>query len=513
MDQKKTAPGTCMYNIQAIQKEVSRYTDDDVTNFHTSTRTSSNYSDSVSYSEFKGIAGFLDEKSYKYIEPTTEFRHRDVSLRNCHSNDSRYATAMPSYPTYPKAEQKVGSISNPGASPCPIGTTDDSLTRELSYTKINASDTRTNSAVRQTRPTYPSGSIQSKKESSAVGISTSYMKRPVSFSTRVANSGDMSDSYASGNLPKEQTRRAVVDRSTRSKANSPATGVPLGTNYNSKVCEPESPKSPHPASVQKTLPIHSLAKSKLIIHLTPMEINFAINNSEHNAFDGKLLGEVLDKWSDDFCWISIHGREFSLDVFKYQGRYYSKDILQLWLLQAMERYTNNVSVSGSVSPIPVKLPLYSLCTSVRSAARLSGERWSKVGTMKNLTTKEKRSLSLCDILYTSKAIQDTLNGGFIIKALVEIFTDGARDHELCVMEFENQYYSLENEKLWVLKHAEKVLGKLNITGNVKISMDYILFHSFTAKDIRQVDIISYRAAHTDEERFMLEYIKRTDNEL
>jgi hypothetical protein len=473
----------------------------------TSTRTSNNYPDS--YSPFKGTVGIIDEKSYRYIEPTTEFRHRDVSLSGCHSDDSRYATAMPSYPVYPKTEQRAGSISNARANPSSRGTTIDSLTRELSTTQMTANDTRTNSALRQARSTNASGSIQSKKESSAVGV-TSSIKRPGSFSTIKAKSGEMSNNYGSGNLPKEQTRRAVVDRSIRSKANSPATGIPHEANYNSRVCEPESAKLAQSASVQEKLPSHSHAKSKTIVHLKPLEISFAVKNTELIKFDGKLYGELLDEFSNNFCWISIYGFEFSLDVFEYQGRYCSEEISHLWLLQAIERYTNNVSVSGSVSPIPAKLPFYRPRGSLRSATRLSGERWRNVDTLKNLTTKEKRKLSLCDILYTSKSIQDTLNGGSITKALVEIFTDGARDHELCVMEYENQYYSLENEKLWVLKHAEKVLGKLNITGSVKISMDYILFHSFTTKDIRQVDINLTCNEHTDEERFMLEYIKRTE---
>jgi hypothetical protein len=418
---------------------------------------------------------------------------------------------MPSDPVYPKTEERAGSISYAG--PSFRGTTNDSLTRELSNTHMTTNDTRTNSAVRQARPTYPSGSIESKTESSAVCVNAYYTIGPASFCTREANREGKGDNHGSGNLPKEKARRTVLDRSIKSKVNTPATGVPLGTNYNPRICGTGGPRSAPSETAQEKLPSYSLASSKTIVRLKPLNIGFAKKNSEFISLDKGVLGRQLDKWCPHFERLSIDGFEDSLNIFKFEGLYYSEEIMKLWQLQTIERYTNNVWISGSVIQTPADMSLYRVGVSLRIAGKLSGEIWKSLNILENLPTKRKRSFSLCDLYYTTKTIQDILNGKSVIKTLVEVFKVGIRDHELCVMEFENKYYTLENERLWILKHAEKVLGKLNIIGNIKISMDHLLFHSFTAKDITNVDINLTHDIHTDEEKFMLEYIQRLDKEL
>jgi hypothetical protein len=416
---------------------------------------------------------------------------------------------------------KIQQVRKAGASPLSRETTESFLTRNLSHIKMDGSDAKIASAVRQSRSTCPDGSILSKNESSNLGVSacTSYRKRPASFSTTEVKCEEMNDIYANGNLPTKKPRRPVLNRNDKSKANSSETGVRPGTNYNSGLCESESPRSARSASAQENLSSHRHLSCKTIVHLKPLDIGFAIKNAEPISFDSEVLeflGEKLDEWCPHFQRISIDGFKYSLNIFKFEGRYYSEEILKLWQLQAMERFTNNTRISGSVMETPANMSLYRLgfsLTWLGTARKLNGEIWRSLEILKNLPTKRKRTLSLCDICYTAKRIEDTLNGKSIIKTLVEVFTDEIRDHELCVMEFENKYYTLENKKLWVLRHAEKVLGKLNIIGNVKISMDHLLFYSFTAKDITNVDMNLTRDIHTNEERFMLQYIQRLDKEV
>lgn len=124
-----------------------------------------------------------------------------------------------------------------------------------------------------------------------------------------------------------------------------------------------------------------------------------------------------------------------------------------------------------------------------------------------LPTKKRKLLNPADILYSTKTILDTYNGHSIVKELVKVYSSET-SHEISVIEHNCKYYALENQKLWILKNAEVARGPLRVIGNVKISMDYIMFHSFTSDNIRDVDIKMDISRHTTEERFMLEYIRR-----
>lgn len=460
-------------DIRKIKKEVSSYglyvNDHDVPEVQDSTgsfvgRPQSSYR---SYNSASGSRGHLDTKSCQAWEPTTEPQHKDVSFSGYSSSyDSNMtnATSESFKHLYPRKEAHY------------IG--------------------------------------KSSTESSATGVSASYRRGPANLYERKVNREEMDDSYTSENSSMEQTRRTILDRRTRSRVISTGTGAHLGTNYDPRSCESETVRSVRSASTRAKQSSESFASCKTIVHLKPLGIGFAIENTGHITLDGETLGKTLDEWCPHFERLSIDGFEYSLNVFKFQERYYSEEISKLWQLQTLERYINNVKISGSVIQIPTNIFLDQLVDSLKPAGILSGERWRSLDTLKMLTTKRKRNLSLSDIYYTTNTIQDTLNGRSIIKTLVEIFSGGIRDHELSVMEFENKYYTLENEKLWVLKHAEKVLGKLSVTGNVKISMDYIMFHSFTTKGVENVKInwsIDVHV-HTDKERFMLAYIQRRDKE-
>ncbi|XP_048766617.2 uncharacterized protein LOC125673824 [Ostrea edulis] len=437
--------------IRTIQREVLSYGDHDVPEVQTSATTSveSNYR---GYSASKGTTGFKNAKSFQDWEQATESRHRDISSGGYRSRNERCATSISSKNLHPETEPhyagKSSIASNASVSACSRRTKGDLFTRTLNNTEMNISSASRNPAIGPTRPTY-------------------------------------------------------LDRSIQSKITSTVSRTRLRTNDDSKLRESETARSTQSASARTTLPGQSLASYKTSIHLTPLDVSFVTKSTVHPSFDGELLGKLLDEYCEHFGKISINGFKCSLNVFKYQGRYCSEEISILWLLQTIERYTNNVIISGSVISIPVTMPLYRQHDSLRSVVRmplyrqhdslrsvvkLSGEKWRSLDFLKNLPTKGKQNLSLSDIFYTTNAIKATLNGRSNIKALVEICTGGIRDHELSVMEFENKYYSLENEKLWILKRAQTVLGNLNITGNLKISMDFILFHSFTRKDIRIVDI-------------------------
>lgn len=457
-------------DIRKIKKEVPSYglyvNDHDVPEVQDSAGSSIGRPQSSyrSYSSASGSRGYLDTKSCQALEPTAEPQHKDVSSSGYRSYGSNLtnATSESFKHLYPRKEAHY------------IG--------------------------------------KSSTESSATGVSVSYRRGPVNLCERKVNREEMDDSYTSENSSMEQTRRRILDRSTRSHVISTATGAPLRANYDPRSCESETVRSVRSASTREKLSSESLARCKTIVHLKPLDIGFAIKNTVYISFDGESCGGKLDEWCPLFDTLCIDGIELSLDVFEYQGQYYSEEISKLWFMQIIQRYINSVRISGSVIQIPANILRYRLRDSLKLAERLHGTRWRSLNTLKMLTTKEKPKLSLSDIFYTTSSIQDTLNGSSIIKALVEIFSGGIRAHELSVMEFENKYYTLENEKLWVLKHAEKVLGKLSVTGNVKISMDYIMFHSFTTKGVENVKInwsIDVHV-HTDKERFMLAYIQRRD---
>lgn len=103
-------------------------------------------------------------------------------------------------------------------------------------------------------------------------------------------------------------------------------------------------------------------------------------------------------------------------------------------------------------------------------------------------------------------ILDVYKGYFIVKEFIKVYFFEIISYEISVIEYNCKYYVLENKKFWILKNVEVVRGLLIVMGNVKISMDYIMFNSFIFDNIRDVDIKMDLIRYIMEERFMLEYI-------
>lgn len=64
-------------------------------------------------------------------------------------------------------------------------------------------------------------------------------------------------------------------------------------------------------------------------------------------------------------------------------------------------------------------------------------------------------------------------------------------HDLSAVEYNYKFHTctLENLKkkpLWIVKNPEVVIRPLTLTGNLKICMDYIMFHKFTVDNTRNV---------------------------
>ncbi|XP_056015975.1 uncharacterized protein LOC130053218 isoform X1 [Ostrea edulis] len=300
------------------------------------------------------------------------------------------------------------------------------------------------------------------------------------------------------------SQRVIANRRLRSKESPISTGTSFNTNYASRRCESDMPT--RSLSAQKVMASEIVAARKKTVHLKPLDVGFADDPRVPTEYDGESLGKQLDGFCTQYPTMALPGHEYSLKVFKYEEEYYSTDSSTLWILQVLERFTGNARITGTLVPRPPHIPINGLYHSFRSTIRLSGGKWKRLSTLNDLSTKRTLGLCLSDIFYTRNAISDTFKGLSIAKRLVEVFTGGTRNHELNVMEFKNQYYTLENRKLWILKHAEKALENFNITGNVKLSMDYLLFDNFTTKNIRNVDINLTHDMHTDEERFILQYI-------
>lgn len=111
-----------------------------------------------------------------------------------------------------------------------------------------------------------------------------------------------------------------------------------------------------------------------------------------------------------------------------------------------------------------------------------------------------------NIMYLMNFIQDVYNGQLIIKKIIDVYFFKCCIYEFNVVEYDCKFYVLENKKFWVLKNVDVVMGLLIVIGNVKISMDYIMFYSFIFDNIRDVDIKMDLIRYIMEERFMLEYI-------
>lgn len=61
------------------------------------------------------------------------------------------------------------------------------------------------------------------------------------------------------------------------------------------------------------------------------------------------------------------------------------------------------------------------------------------------------------------SIPNTYNGQSIIKKIIDVYFYKTCIHELNVMEYNGKYYTLKNEKLWILKTAEIARGPLKVT--------------------------------------------------
>lgn len=242
-----------------------------------------------------------------------------------------------------------------------------------------------------------------------------------------------------------------------------------------------------------------------IVRLNPLDVEFAGGLGYFVSFDGNLIGEFMDKHLQILPQRTV---SFKLKVFKYQGKYFSEERLHLWMIQSLNRYSDKFTIAGHVVPAPANILTMQLRDSLKSIDIVGGEKWKNMTTLNSLPTKKRKRLNLADILYSRKTILDIYKGHSIVKELIKVFSFETASHELSVIEHNGKYYALENKKLWILKNAEIARGPLTVTGNVKISMDYIMFHSFTSDNIREVDIKMEIARHTVEERFMLEYIRR-----
>lgn len=199
---------------------------------------------------------------------------------------------------------------------------------------------------------------------------------------------------------------------------------------------------------------------------------------------------------------------FKLKVFIYQGKFYSEERMKLWMMQSLNRFSDKFAIAGDVVPTPANILTMKLRNSVISVDKVGGEKWKHFTTLNSLPTKKRKLMNPADILYSTKTILDTYKGHSIMKELIKVYSSETTSHEISVIEHNCKYYALENKKLWILKNAKVARRPLTVTGNVKISMDYIMFHSFTSDNIRDVDIKMDITRHTTEERFMLEYIRR-----
>lgn len=102
--------------------------------------------------------------------------------------------------------------------------------------------------------------------------------------------------------------------------------------------------------------------------------------------------------------------------------------------------------------------------------------------------KNEKAPGTLEYLVFRHSILGTNNGQSIIKKISDVYSSRTCIHELNVMEYVCEYYTLEKEKLWILKNAGVARGLLTVTGKIEICMNYIMCHSFTYDNIREVDI-------------------------
>lgn len=241
------------------------------------------------------------------------------------------------------------------------------------------------------------------------------------------------------------------------------------------------------------------------VNLNPLDVGFAGGSGYFGSFDGNVMGEFLDT---NLQMFPQKMNTVKVKVFKYQGKYHSEERMKLWMMQSLNRFSDKFAIAGDVVPTPANILTMKLRNSVISVVRVGGEKWKHFTTLNSLPTKKRKLMNPADILYSTKTILDTYKGHSIMKELIKVYSSETTSHEISVIEHNCKYYALENKKLWILKNAKVARRPLTVTGNVKISMDYIMFHSFTSDNIRDVDIKMDITTHTTEERFMLEYIRR-----
>ena len=327
-------------------------------------------------------------------------------------------------------------------------------------------------------------------------------------------------------MPSTQTIRTSYTRQTGSADALRKTTVSQTCNreYSSHRTQPSNPEYNQPStrefysreddshSIESAKQSSDIKVSKInqppsdpkneIINLNPLDVGFA-GLLRPSAFDGEQIGEYLDGYLSKALHKSI---TFHLKVFHHKGKYYSEERQKLWKLQSLQRLSGNIKILGQVVPNPDSCAI--LCDTMIFFGKVKGEHWKNKRMLKNLPTKKVKPLTLTEILYSSESISDAFKGRSIIREVMQVYSSGRHNHELNVVEYNSKFYALENRKLWVLKQVEVVLGPLRINGKVKVCMDKIMFRSFASDNIRSVDIVMKGMEHSEEEKFMLEYIKK-----
>ncbi|XP_056015979.1 uncharacterized protein LOC130053218 isoform X2 [Ostrea edulis] len=124
-----------------------------------------------------------------------------------------------------------------------------------------------------------------------------------------------------------------------------------------------------------------------IVHLKPLDVGFA-DDPLLTPYDGESLGKQLDELCTQYPTMTLPGHEYSLNVFKYQEKYYSTDSSTLWILQVLERFTGNARITGTLVPRPPHVSISNgLHNSFRSINRINGGKWKSIITLNRLPQK------------------------------------------------------------------------------------------------------------------------------
>ncbi|XP_061192410.1 uncharacterized protein LOC133200646 [Saccostrea echinata] len=249
----------------------------------------------------------------------------------------------------------------------------------------------------------------------------------------------------------------------------------------------------------------SMVAQTPVIKLTPKDVGFYQMRS---VSYGQTLGERLDK-----CLLKTSANFLcSLDVFQNNSRYYTSDCDRLWLSRTLEKFGKKVEIKGTIKSKPsdpvVDLSLLSsLSDSLKISTPIGGEHWKKIENILDLPTLERKKVLVSNIYFTVPAISDVYGEDSIAKVLVHSFATTEIPRSMRVIEHNGNFYALDNEILWVLKEIEKILGRLQVIVEVKMQMDRVLLSNFTSDKIEKVDISVTSDRHTNEENFIIQYIK------